>query len=317
MTNMTLNDDDLRCPCKVKSKLLRNSAGYICTSASCVHSSKNESFKKIGDIPVLVSDRVTDTVFSGCGGDVLVERPFVKTRPLKKFFHGSSVVTKENCERFVKGLTNESERSKVLIIGGAEPGASTDRLWSDEGLVITSGDIYASNTTNVLFDAHYLPFNEKVFDGVWIQAVLEHVVDPNAVVAEIERVLKPNGLVYAETPFMQQVHEGAYDFTRFTVLGHRYLFKRFEQIDIGGVGGPEVALAWSIRYFFLALTRNKLFARLLGAGARFLLRPFSKLMSRSSMFDASSGVYFLGRKPKKQSQPLTHKELISLYRGEM
>ena len=38
-----------------------------------------------------------------------------------------------------------------------------------------------------------------------------------------------SGIVYAETPFMQQVHEGAYDFTRYTVLGHRYLFKKFKQ----------------------------------------------------------------------------------------
>jgi ubiquinone/menaquinone biosynthesis C-methylase UbiE len=32
---------------------------------------------------------------------------------------------------------------------------------------------------------------------VWIQAVLEHVLDPPIVVAEIYRVLRPGGLVYA------------------------------------------------------------------------------------------------------------------------
>jgi SAM-dependent methyltransferase len=41
----------------------------------------------------------------------------------------------------------------------------------------------------------------------WIQAVLEHALDPPVVVAEIYRVLKPGGLVYADTPFMQRVHE--------------------------------------------------------------------------------------------------------------
>jgi len=56
-----------------------------------------------------------------------------------------------------------------------------------------------------------------------VQAGLEHVRDLWQVVAEIHRVLKDDGLVYAETPFMQQVHEGPYDFTRFTESGHRYL----------------------------------------------------------------------------------------------
>ena len=73
----------------------------------------------------------------------------------------------------------------------------------------------------------------------------------------IFRVLKRDGVVYAETPFMQQVHEGAHDFTRFTVTGHRYLFKKFSQITIGGLGGTEIVLAWSIKYFFWSILRNR------------------------------------------------------------
>ena len=66
--------------------------------------------------------------------------------------------------------------------------------------------------------------------------------NPIRVVAGVERVLKPNGVVYAETPFMQQVHEGAYDFTRFTELGHRWLWRRFSTIARGPLGGRAVAL---------------------------------------------------------------------------
>ena len=68
------------------------------------------------------------------------------------------------------------------------------------------------------------------------------MVDPARVVAEIQRVLKPGGLVYAETPFMQQVHEGAYDFTRFTELGHRWLWRRFAPVARGALGGPGLSL---------------------------------------------------------------------------
>ena len=112
---------------------------------------------------------------------------------------------------------------------------------------------------------------------------------------------------------MQQVHEGAYDFTRYTVLGHRYLFKNFESIDFGGNGGPEVVLFWSIRYFFWSVFRSKRFSRLVGFLAEILLRPLSIFVSKKSLFDASSGVFFLGY--KKQNFSISHKELTELYKG--
>ncbi len=84
---------------------------------------------------------------------------------------------------------------------------------------------------------------DESFDGVICQAVLEHVLDPYRCVEEIHRVLRPNGLVYAETPFMQQVHGGTHDFTRFTHLGHRRLFRKFAEVDSGVVCGPGMALA--------------------------------------------------------------------------
>ncbi len=54
------------------------------------------------------------------------------------------------------------------------------------------------------------------------------MLEPERVVSEIARVLKPAGMVYSEIPFMQQVHEGAYDFTRFTDSGQRWLFRQFK-----------------------------------------------------------------------------------------
>ena len=67
--------------------------------------------------------------------------------------------------------------------------------------------------------------------------MLEHVLDPAQVVAEIHRVLGKDGVVFANTPFMQQVHEGAYDFTRFTLSGHRWLFRNFDLLEAGTSAG--------------------------------------------------------------------------------
>ena len=112
----------------------------------------------------------------------------------------------------------------------------------------------------------------------------EHVVDPYRCVDEIHRVLTSNGLIYAETPFIQQVHAGRYDFTRFTQLGHRRLFRRFEEIETGVVCGPGMALAWSWQYFLLSFFTS----RPLRSFARRSCRLDSLLAEILRLFDSES-----------------------------
>ena len=110
--------------------------------------------------------------------------------------------------------------------------------------------------------------------------------------SEIHRILKKNGIVYAETPFLQQVHEGAYDFTRFTVLGHRYLFKQFQRIDSGGLRGVGVVLAWSTRAFVKGMIRSTLISKLVFIPVRYFLAIIEKLADPKSLNDTNSGSYF-------------------------
>jgi SAM-dependent methyltransferase len=151
-------------------------------------------------------------------------------------------------------------------------------------------------------DAHKLPFEDGVFDGVWVQAVLEHVLEPATVVAEIHRVLRRNGLVYAETPFMQQVHERAYDFSRFTQSGHRWLFRRFAEVSAGPTGGAGVALVWSIRYFSRALGAGDKLSRLISLPF-FWIRFLDVFARGRAVADGASGFFFLGRRSEQAIQP--------------
>ena len=162
-----------------------------------------------------------------------------------------------------------------------------------------------------------LSFEDGSFAGVIVQAVLEHVVDPYRCVEEIHRVLNEQGVVYAETPFMQQVHGGRYDFTRFTHLGHRRLFRRFEEIESGAVAGPGVALAWAYQYFLLSWASTRLWRTLLRNVARltsFYLKYFDYyLMRKPGALDAASCCYFMGR---KSEHILSDNELLKLYKGK-
>lgn len=145
----------------------------------------------------------------------------------------------------------------MLVVGGGVVGGGMDCLLDDPKINLIESDAAIAPRTQLVCDAHDLPFASQSMDGVVVQAVLEHVVDPHRCVAEIHRVLKPNGLVYSDTPFMQQVHGRQFDFTRFTRLGHRRLFRHFEEVSSGITCGPAVALAWSLRYFLMSFSDSK------------------------------------------------------------
>lgn len=208
------------------------------------------------------------------------------------------------------------ERPWVLILGAGSQGEGLEQLLKEERILLVHSDVSFGPRTALIADAHDIPFGDDLFAGVIIQAVLEHVVDPQRCVAEIWRVLQPAGLVYAETPFMQQVHEGRYDFTRYTHLGHRRLFRRFEEIRSGPVAGPGMALGWAWAYFLMSLAGSRrsrsalyLLARLTG----WPLKHFDRwLLRRPGAYDAGAGYYFLGRKSQRT---LPDGELILSYRG--
>ena len=45
-----------------------------------------------------------------------------------------------------------------------------------------------------------IPYANETFDLVFSDNVVEHLSDPNAVLNEVRRVLKPGGLFFAKTP---------------------------------------------------------------------------------------------------------------------
>lgn len=140
-----------------------------------------------------------------------------------------NIRARENYLRFAGLLKNGSAKPHVLVIGGATVGAGFQSILFRPSINFVESDVYLSERTALVCDAHDIPFEDQTFDGVIVQAVLEHVPDPGRCVEEIHRVLKKQGVVYADTPFMQQVHAGGYDFTRFTHMGQRCLFRKFEE----------------------------------------------------------------------------------------
>jgi len=229
---------------------------------------------------------------------------------VRRIAYGENPVAPAYAERLLK-LLGKVPEPVILVIGGGSRGVGSDRLYTAPGVRLIVFDIYASPETRFVADSHGIPIKDGSIDAVWIQAVLEHVLDPWKVADEIHRVLKPDGLVYAETPFMQHVHEGAYDFTRFTENGHRWLFRRFDRIASGAVNGPGSVLIWAIRSVMTGITRNRKLGELLTLPF-FWLRWSDWLIGRSHASDGASGVFFLGRRSEVTIEP---RDVVSAYRG--
>ena len=309
-----ITESILRCPCLEKTTLTKVGKAYKCASSSCVHNCVEQGFgTSTQNKPILISPFRCDTIFDEVVEFSSIERSSGLLSAIRRRFMFANKKSYQNAKVFSDELLKTSNRPRVLIIGGATQGAGTEVFYENSNIEIMSCDVYDTQLTDIICDAHYLPFVDESFDGVWIQAVLEHVVEPNLVVDEIYRVLRDDGVVYAETPFLQQVHEGCYDFTRYTMLGHRYLFKKFQDITCGVLDGPGEVFVWNIRYLIWGISRSKLFSKLfviMISPIRFLI---NYIIPSNYRYDNSSGVFFLGKKTHGAS--LKHKDLKNLYRG--
>lgn len=84
---------------------------------------------------------------------------------------------------------------------------------------------------DVFFDKKYkkdysLSFKDKSFDNAISIQVIEHHVEPEKMISEMVRVVKPGGLILIAGPFICGLHEEPNDFQRITKYGIINLFKK-------------------------------------------------------------------------------------------
>lgn len=299
----------LRCP--ASGQRLRERDGELVTLDG------SRRYPVVEGVPVLIADG--RSLFAGT--DPRARRPSRgRVRAELRRRVTASPASARNLERLAEllrvGWGVGDPPRRVLVVGGAILGFGAGALIGKPWIELLETDVYIGDRTRVVCDGHDLPFDDGTFHAVVCQAVLEHVADPHRVVEELHRVLSRDGLAYSEVPFMQQVHEGAHDFTRWTMTGHRRLFRYFDEIDSGAVGGPGDALVWSLRYFSVAVLHpSPTLSRVLLDGISLAGVPLrwldSVLCTRPTAIDAASGTYVLSR---RRSTPRPDTEILAAYR---
>ncbi len=302
--------DILACP-RCRGPLRDGAAGLRCANPSC--GLADRAFPMVAGQPALIDfdESILDRAeLLASAGSSAVERSHgVLARAVPRILFGYNRVAEAKAGQILADVKTSTLPARLLVIGGGAVGSGVQAMYDDPQVQVIGTDIYHSPHLTLIADGHRLPFADQSVDGVWIQAVLEHVLDPQQVVAEIHRVLRPNGLVFADTPFMQQVHEGAYDFTRFTLSGHRWLFRHFALIDAGTSGGAGMASLWSVRYLARAMTGSGPLGTLMQL-AFFWLRFIDRWAGPRDTADAASAVYFYGR---KNLTPISPKDIVAFY----
>lgn len=155
---------------------------------------------------------------------------------------------------------------------------------------------------DVVADAHQLPYSDESVDAIYCEAVLEHLNEPKKAIAEMWRVLKPEGRIFAITPFLQAYHGYPYHFQNYTLTGHTSIFKAvgFDIIDSGPCVGPMNAIVGVISTFM-----KEYLPKVVGVPLRFLwevlgaivFKPLDIfLLKKQNAYILASTTYIFARK---------------------
>ena len=106
-------------------------------------------------------------------------------------------------------------------------------------------DWSAEKRPTVVADVTQIPFQERSFDSALCMEVLEHLPEPGRCLAEIRRVVKPDGMVLFTVPMTVHTHSEPHDFYRYTEYGLRYLLDKhgFEIMTLRRLGGMVSVMA--------------------------------------------------------------------------
>lgn len=88
-----------------------------------------------------------------------------------------------------------------------------------------------------------IPLPDASFDTIILSDVLEHIYHPKELLAEIRRMLRPDGRLIMNVPFLYWLHEQPYDYYRYTrfALEKMASDSDLDIIELKEIGGaPEV-----------------------------------------------------------------------------
>jgi len=103
-----------------------------------------------------------------------------------------------------------------------------------------------------------LPICSGVADTIVSLSVMEHLCEPQLMLDEAYRILKPGGSMILQVPWQWWIHEAPYDFFRYTPYGLKYLLEKsgFTEVHCEAQSGFFTMLVLKINYFSRVFIRG-------------------------------------------------------------
>lgn len=164
------------------------------------------------------------------------------------------------------------------------------------GMDLAGSAIYGRVEPDIIWQGVTIPLEDASVDCVMATEFLEHHSDPNAVLSEFFRVLKPGGTLFATVPFIWNLHEIPHDEFRYTPYSLDRIIRTsgFKDISIHGLGGWNAALAQMIGLWITFAGMRSIVRSML----RIILFPvFAGLVTtdrRPVLFDGGENSMFTG-----------------------
>lgn len=114
------------------------------------------------------------------------------------------------------------------------------------GLDIETAVVYDKHIRpDFTWDGITMPFEDASFDCAFGTEVLEHCPQPELVLKEVYRVLRPGGVFFFTVPFLWNLHEVPHDEYRYTPFSLQRHLKNsgFTDINIKATGGWHASMA--------------------------------------------------------------------------
>ncbi len=122
----------------------------------------------------------------------------------------------------------------------------------------TSKMYHGTDKPDIFADATNIPLPDQSCDTILSFQVLEHLPDPLIALREIQRLLKPRGILILSTVQSYPLHDEPYDFYRYTKYGLKYLLKQqnFKIIKTKEEGNIFVLLNQNFNVYLMLILKN-------------------------------------------------------------
>lgn len=162
---------------------------------------------------------------------------------------------------------------------------------------------YALGKPDLFWEGDVIPIEDNSVNTILATELFEHCPDPEKVMKEMIRVIKPGGILFYTVPFLWNLHLVPYDEYRYTPFSlKRHLTNAgFKEIEMKALGGVDASLAQMMGIWYQSRPSHHSYKKYLGKLFISIMRRLitadakvdkTELFKEGSMITGISGIAY-------------------------